>query len=124
MRQQLKFALLFVLAGCATDSVRTADQAKTIALSSVCAQRTIILAPHETMPTEWLAERRGDRWYAWLPFNPDAQYNGITEYGHMGAWINPKDGKVLVCEAGMSRSKSQAAPFVPLVSPPVPGSLP
>jgi hypothetical protein len=122
--RRLKFVLLFLLAGCATPSVRTPEQAKAIALSSVCAQRTVILAPNETMPTQWRAERRGARWYAWLPFSPDARYSGITEYGHMGAWINPKDGKVLVCEAGMSRPAYQAAPQVRIASPPVPGSIP
>lgn len=122
--RRLKFVLLFLLAGCATDSVRTPDQAKAIALSSVCAQRILILTPTETMPTEWRAERRGARWFAWLPFSPDAQYPGFTEYGHMGAWINPKDGKILACETGNSRSKFQAAPSAPIVSPPVPGSRP
>jgi hypothetical protein len=122
--RRLNFVLLFLLAGCATDSVRTPEQAKAVALSSVCAQRTVILAPNETTPTEWRAERRGARWYAWLPFSPDARYNGITEYGHMGDWKNPKDGKVLVCEAGMSRPTYQAAPPVRIASPPVPGSQP
>jgi hypothetical protein len=124
MRQQLRFALLFALAGCATDTVHTPDQAKAIALSSVCAQRTVILAPKETMPKEWRAERRGDRWYAWLPFGPGAQWAGFTEYGHMGAWISPKDGKILACEAGLSRSAFQAAAPTPVSSPPVPGSRP
>ena len=122
--RRFAFALLFLLAGCATDTVRTPEQAKAIALSSVCAQKTPILAPNETIPTEWRAERRGARWYAWLPFSPDARYNGITEYGHMGAWINPKDGKVLACEVGMARPNSQAAPPVRISSPPVPGSIP
>jgi hypothetical protein len=124
MRRHLRFALLFLLAGCVTDSVRTPEQAKAIALSSVCAERTVILAPKETMPTEWRAERRGDRWYAWLPFSPDARYSGITEYGHMGAWINPKDGKILACEVGMARPTFRAAPLAPVSSPPVPGSRP
>ncbi len=122
MWRQLKFSLLFLLAGCATDSVRTPDQARAIALSSVCAQRTVILAPEETMPTKWRAERRGDRWYAWLPFGPGAQWAGFTEYGHMGAWISPKDGKILTCEAGLSRSVLQAPPPTPVSAPPVPGS--
>src|ERR1700748_3347074 len=105
MRHQLRFVLLFALAGCATDSVRTPEQAITIALSSVCAQqRTVVLTPTETMPTTWVAERRGDKWFAYLPFSPDAHYPGITEFGHMGAWINPKDGKILFCEAGVSRA--------------------
>jgi hypothetical protein len=122
--RRLGLLLLFFLAGCATDTVRTSEQAKAIALSSVCAQKTPIVAPNETMPTEWRAERRGDRWYVWLPFSPDAQYNGITEFGHMGAWISPKDGKVLACEVGMARPDYQAAPPVRISSPPAPGSKP
>lgn len=100
-RKSLIAACLLV-AGCATDVVRTPEQAKAIALSSVCAQRQARLVPNETMPTEWVAERRGDRWYAWLPLGQGAEYPGITQYGHMGAWINPKDGKLLGCENGIS----------------------
>jgi len=68
-----------------------------------------VLAPNEQMPTEWLAERRGDRWYVWLPFGTGAQYRGIIKYGHMGAWINAKDGKLLYCEGGASRPVGQIA---------------
>ncbi len=103
MRQQLCFGLLLFLAGCATGAVRTPEQAKDIARSSACMKREPVLAPNEQMPTEWLAERRGDRWYVWLPFGPGAQYRGIIKYGHMGAWINAKDGKLLYCEGGASR---------------------
>jgi hypothetical protein len=113
-------ALGLLAAGCAAQAVRTPDQARTIALSSVCAQRIASAAPHETMPSEWLAERRGDRWYAWLPFGPDAQLAGITEYGHMGAWINAKDGKVLACEAGRSRALEHDAPPIRIPAPPAP----
>jgi hypothetical protein len=96
-------ALSLLVAGCATETVRTPEQAKGIALASVCAKRQVILATNETMPTEWVAERRGDKWYAWLPFGPGAQYSGVTKYGHMGAWINAKDGRIVSCENGASR---------------------
>jgi len=98
-------ALGLLLAGCAGDAVRTPEQAKTIALSSACAGLQPALATNETMPTEWLAERRGGKWYAWLPYGPGAQLRGgmgqfPLEYGHFGAWINPRDGRVLSCERG------------------------
>ena len=98
-------ALGFLVAGCAGEAVRTPDQAKTIALSSACAKFEPVLAQNETMPTEWLAERRGDKWYAWLPFGPGAQFRGgrgqfPSEYGHFGAWISPRNGMVLYCEHG------------------------
>ena len=102
--------IALLLADCATDAVRTPAQAKDIALASVCAKRQAILVTNETTPTEWLAERRGDRWYAWLPFGPGAQYSGVAQYGHMGAWIDAKDGKVLSCENGVSRALGQAEP--------------
>jgi|SRR5579859_2454149 len=95
--------LTLLVSGCATEAVRTPDQAKDIARSSACMKREPVLAPNEQMPTEWLAERRGDRWYVWLPFGKGAQYRGIIKYGHMGAWINAKDGKLLYCEGGASR---------------------
>jgi hypothetical protein len=66
-----------------------------------------MLVAHETMPTQWVAERRGERWYAWLPFGPGAQYSGVMKYGHMGAWIDPKDGKVVACENGVSHALDQ-----------------
>jgi hypothetical protein len=92
------FVLGLFVAGCATQAVRTPQQAKTIALSSVCAKLEVILDPGETMPTEWLAERRGDRWYVWLPSGPGTRLP--IERGHMGAWVNAKDGKILYCERG------------------------
>jgi hypothetical protein len=96
---------LLMVAGCATGGVRTPEQARTIALSSPCAKLTPVLAPNEQTPTEWLAERRGERWYAWLPYGPGAQLRGgngqfPAQFGHMGAWIDPKDGKILSCERG------------------------
>jgi len=98
-------ALTLLVGGCANQAVHTPKQAKTIALSSACAKSKPALAPNETMPTEWLAERRGDKWYAWLPYGPGAQLPGgrgqfSNEYGHFGAWIDPKDGTVLYCERG------------------------
>jgi hypothetical protein len=107
MKRQGLIALSLLVAGCATEAVRTPEQAKDIAGSSACMKRQPVLAPDETMPTEWLAERRGDRWYVWLPFGPGAQYRGIIKYGHMGAWINAKDGKLLYCEGGASRPLGQ-----------------
>jgi hypothetical protein len=100
-------ALSLLVASCTTGAVNTPEQAKAIALSSVCAQRQVNLAPHETMPTSWVAERKGDRWYVSLPFGPGAQYSGIDKYGHMGAWIDAKDGKILSCESGASRPLGQ-----------------
>jgi hypothetical protein len=96
---------LLMVADCATGGVRTLEQARTIALSSPCANPTPVLAPNEQKPTEWLAERRGERWYAWLPYGPGAQLRGgngqfPAHFGHMGAWIDPKDGKILSCERG------------------------
>jgi len=102
--------IALLLAGCAVEAVRTPAQAKDIALASVCAKRQAILVTNETMPAGWVAERRGDRWFAWLPFGPGAQYSGVAQYGHMGAWINAKDGKVLSCENGVSRALGQAEP--------------
>jgi hypothetical protein len=101
-----------LVAGCATEAVRTPEQAESIARSSVCAQREVSPVPNETLPTSWLAKRKGDSWYAWLPFGPGAQYPGISKYGHMGAWINAKDGKIISCEGGASRPLGQAAPLI------------
>jgi hypothetical protein len=96
---------LLMLAGCATGGVQSPEQARTIALLSPCAQMKPVLAPNEQPPTQWLAERRGERWYAWLPYGPGAQLRGgngqfPAQFGHMGAWIDPKDGTVLACERG------------------------
>jgi len=98
MNRKGLIALGLLVAGCASEAVRTPEQARSIALSSVCAKGEIVLDPNETAPTEWLAERRGDRWYAWLPSGPGAQYP--VARGHKGAWINAKDGKLLYCERG------------------------
>ena len=81
----------------------TPEQAKAIALSSPCAKMKPIWAANEQIQTEWLAERRGKRWYAWLPYGPGAQLRGgngqyPAQFGHMGAWIDPRDGKILACE--------------------------
>ena len=102
--------LSLLVAGCATRGVRTPEQAKAIALSSVCAQRHASLMPNEVMPTEWVAERKGDRWYVSLPFGTGARYAGIFKYGHMGAWINAKDGKLISCETGVSQPLDTPAP--------------
>jgi hypothetical protein len=96
-------ALSLLLAGCAAGGVRTPEQAKAIALSSSCAKMKPIWAANEQIQTEWLAERRGKRWYAWLPYGPGAQLRGgngqyPAQFGHMGAWIDPRDGKILACE--------------------------
>ena len=101
----LSAGALLLLAGCATGGVNTPEQARTIALASPCAKLTPVLAPSEQPPTGWLAERRGERWYAWLPYGPGAQLRGgngqfPAQFGHMGAWIDPKTGKVLACERG------------------------
>jgi hypothetical protein len=98
-------ALSLLIAGCSTQGVRTPEQARVIALSSPCAKLKPSWAPNEEMPAEWLAERRGDRWYAWLPYGPGAQLRGgngqfPAQFGHMGAWIDPRDGKILSCERG------------------------
>ena len=110
-----------LLAGCAGEAVRTPEQAKTIALASPCAKLTPALATNETMPTQWMAERRGDKWYAWLPYGPGAQLRGgmgrfPIEYGHFGAWISPGDGKVLSCERGGELAPAPAP--ISLPSPP------
>jgi hypothetical protein len=94
-----------LVAGCAGETVSTPEQAKTIALASPCAKAHPVLSANETMPTQWLAERRGDRWYAWLPYGPGAQIKGgrgqfTDRFGHMGAWIDARDGKVVSCERG------------------------
>ena len=120
----LASAALTLLAACAGDAVRTPEQAKTIALASVCAQRIANPVANEIVPSEWSAERRGDRWYAWLPIGSGATYAGITKYGHMGAWIDPKTGKIVACENGASHAIGQPAPPVRISAPPVPGSVP
>ena len=105
-RQLLAICLLgLAAAGCAGEAVRTPDQARKIALVSPCTKLRPILAPNETMPTEWSAERRGGKWYVWLPYGPGAQLRGgngqyPAQFGHMGAWIEPKSGKILACERG------------------------
>jgi hypothetical protein len=118
MIRGMPVAVAVLLAGCATEAVRTPLQARNIALASVCAKRQALLVTNEAMPTEWVAERRGDRWYAWLPFGPGAQYSGVAQYGHMGAWINAKDGKILYCETGVSQALSQTEPELKRRSPP------
>ena len=123
-RIALLSAFVVLLTACATDAVRTPGQARTIALASVCAQRIPTALPDETVPTEWSAERRGDRWYAWLPIGQDARYAGVTKYGHMGAWIDPKTGKIVSCENGVSHAVGQPMPQLPISAPPVPGSVP
>lgn len=107
-----------LVSGCAGEAVRTPEQARTIALSSACAKLKPALAPNETMPMEWLAERRGDKWYAWLPYGAGAQLPGgmgrfPDRYGHFGAWISPKDGTVLYCERGGEQAPDPARISLP-----------
>jgi hypothetical protein len=99
------FLLCLLVTGCTAQGVRTPDQARAIALSSSCATQKPIWAENEQMPAGWMAERRGERWYAWLPYGPGAQIKGgngqfSAKFGHMGAWIDPGSGKVLACERG------------------------
>ena len=98
-------ALSPLIVGCVLQGVRTPEQARTIALASPCAKMKPIWAANEQTPIEWLAERRGEKWYAWLPYGPGAQLRGgngqyPAQFGHMGAWIDPKTGKILACERG------------------------
>lgn len=78
--------LSFLVAGCATETVRTPNQAIEIAQSSVCAQHEVNLAPNQTMSMVWLAERSGDRWIAW------------HQFGQTSVWISAKNGNILSCE--------------------------
>jgi hypothetical protein len=101
-----------LVSGCATGAVNTPEQARMIALSTVCAQYDPVLVPGEKMPTAWDAERRGDdRWYAWLPYGPGAELLPDARhpivYGHMGAWINARDGKLLYCELAGAQARSR-----------------
>lgn len=110
MKRVCLVALGLLGASCAKQAVHTPEQAKTIALATICAQYDPVLAPGEQMPTEWQAERRSeDRWYAWLPYGPGAQIlPGALHpivYGHMGAWINAKDGRLLYCELAGAKPK-------------------
>ncbi|MBA2589951.1 MAG: hypothetical protein H0U98_15155 [Alphaproteobacteria bacterium] len=105
MNRKGLIALCLLAGGCAGEAVRTPDQARTIALPSSCAKLRPVLAPHETPSNQWLAERRGDKWYAWLPYGLGARLPGgmgplSSAYGHFGAWISPRDGTVLYCERG------------------------
>jgi hypothetical protein len=95
-------ATLLLLAGCTTSRVGTPEQATAIALASPCSKLAVDLDPGETMPTQWRAARRGDKWVAWLPTGPGAKFD--SEYGHMGAWIDARTGKVLYCERGKTRA--------------------
>ena len=111
-------ALGLLAGGCAGEAVRTPEQARTIALASSCATMRPALALNETMPTQWLAERRGDKWYVWLPYGPGAQLPGgigplSNSYGHFGAWISPKDGAVLYCERGGALAPDAATIALP-----------
>lgn len=101
MRRGLAAALL-LLAGCATGRVDTPEQATAIALASPCSKLAVDLDPGEAMPTQWRAAKRGDRWIAWLPSGAGAKFE--SEFGHMGAWIDARTGKVLYCERGKTRA--------------------
>lgn len=112
MNRACLIAATLLVAGCTTQMVRTPEQAKAIALSTVCAQVDPVLAAGEEMPTQWRAERRGeDRWYAWLPYGPGAQLLPDARhpivYGHMGAWINARDGKLLYCELAGAKARDK-----------------
>lgn len=96
MNRKALIAVSLLVAGCATQAVRTPEQAKAIALSSRCAKAEVALDANETVLTEWLVERRGDRWYVWLP-----QGSGtISPAGRAlrSAWIDAKDGKIAYCD--------------------------
>lgn len=98
MRAKLKgvIALGLLVAGCASEAVRTPQQAKDIALSSVCAKPQVKLDPDEKMPTQWVVARKDDRWHVWLPQDPSARFPNAAAL--KGAWINAKDGKIIYCE--------------------------
>ena len=85
-----------LLAACASEAVRTPLQAKDIALASVCAKAQNKLDDGEKMPTEWVVERKDDRWHVFLPQDPSARFHNAAAL--KGAWINAKDGKILYCE--------------------------
>jgi hypothetical protein len=93
-------AIALLLAGCSTatpDAVRTPQQAMAIALASECAAVPVHLMQGETMPTEWKAQRAGERWHVWLPpasGSPDKTKGAWLK----GAWINARDGQVDHCE--------------------------
>jgi hypothetical protein len=89
-------ALSVLVAGCATEAVRTPQQAENIALSSVCAKPQIKLDTDEKMPTAWVVERKDDRWHVFLPQDPSARFPNAAAL--KGAWINAKDGKIIYCE--------------------------
>ena len=95
-------AALMLLSSCATRRVDTPDQATAIALASPCSKLAVDLDPGESMPTQWRAAKRGDRWIAWLPSGEGAKFE--SAFGHMGAWIDAKTGKVLYCERGKTRA--------------------
>jgi hypothetical protein len=118
MNRRGLIALALLVGGCAGETVRTPQQAKTLALASACAKLKPALALNEKMPVEWLAERRGDKWYAWLPYGPGAQLPGgmgqlQNAFGHFGAWISPKDGAILYCERGGEQAPDQTRISLP-----------
>ncbi len=53
-----------------------------------------MLDPNETLPTQWVVERKDERWYVWLPHNPDARFQG--EGALKAAWA--RDGEVASCD--------------------------
>jgi hypothetical protein len=89
-------AVGLLVAGCASQVVRTPEQAKAIALASACARADVALDPGETILTEWRVERRDDRWYVWLPQGPGTKLPRGTAL--RSAWIDAKDGKVAYCD--------------------------
>ena len=85
-----------LLAACASEAVHTPAQARDIAQASVCAKVQNKLDDGEKMPTEWVVERKEDRWHVFLPQDPSARFHDAAAL--KGAWINAKDGKVVLCE--------------------------
>lgn len=96
MNNKCLLATGLLVAGCASHGVNTPEQAKAIALSSACATADVALDPGETILTEWRAERRGERWYVWLPQGPGTK--SPTGKALRSAWIDAKDGKVAYCD--------------------------
>lgn len=96
MNRKGLIAVSLLGAGCATQAVGTPEQARTIALSSVCAKAQVALDPDEKMLTEWHVERRGDKWHVWLPHGPGT----ISPTGRAlkSAWINARDGTIAYCD--------------------------
>ena len=93
-------AIALLLAGCGTaapEMIRTPQQAMAIALASECAAAHVNLMQGEIMPTEWVAERTGERWHVWLPPDPNGPDTSKGAWVK-GAWLDAKDGRIDHCE--------------------------